>query len=65
MHHPVFSHFERFKGFVPPGYHTDFLGVMTRNAISAGRASARHRAVTATGAEASMDAPGGETSCRG
>jgi FkbM family methyltransferase len=36
MHHPIFGHFERFKGFVPPGYQTDFLGVMTRNAFSEG-----------------------------
>ena len=36
MHHPIFDHFERFKGFVPPGYHTDLLGVMTRNAFTIG-----------------------------
>jgi FkbM family methyltransferase len=36
MHHPIFGHFERFKGFVPPGYHPDFLGVMTRNAFVEG-----------------------------
>lgn len=31
MHHPVFGRFEPFNGFVPSGYYTDFLGVMTRN----------------------------------
>ena len=36
MHHPIFGRFERFKGFVPPGCHMDFLGVMTRNAFVEG-----------------------------
>ena len=36
MHHPIFGCFERFKGFVPPGCHMDFLGVMTRNAFVEG-----------------------------
>jgi FkbM family methyltransferase len=43
MHHPIFSHFERFKGFVPPGYQTDFLGVITRNAFSEGLIAALGR----------------------
>ena len=36
LHHPVFHHFKHFKGFVRSGYHTDFLGVLTRNAFIGG-----------------------------
>ena len=41
MHHPIFGRFERFKGFVPPGCHMDFLGVMTRNAFVEGLMACR------------------------